>query len=513
MARNRIALLLAGLAAVLMVAYWEIESAGFTASESHQGVSEEIAKHVVAPVQPVVESKPVVSEPPSPEPPPPPPPPQTPSPVAPPPSPVAPPASEPSTANAPATESKWAGPSELLKETDSGYSMTSYVPPRQWEYVCTQNDGSQQKPNPENNFQKEPAYKPILMRSNKLALQWEKETEFEPLDDTPMRCGEKGIEFNLHDQVNMAIYTDIDACLEFTRALKNDHRYCSGPQSVPFHVYWNGPVGTELILAIRSFLATQDLDQSVLWIWSEEPEPAGNPDWDNLKDAAYNLLEWKNYDVGMEIKGTPLAANPSHVEDARDSRRWIDSDLFRLVILHNYGGIYFDADVLLLRDLAPIMGREWLYQWGSSCNFANGALAHLHKKSDLSVRLLTKLSETPPAMSGFKWGRDLYYEVWKDNPFDVAPCCFFDLDWMVKTKFEYAQSYIGPYASHEHGSLRRRCIRVGEPVDLVNNWYTERMKQRVPNKMAVKHYDLRREGDGSNCETPPKLPHFAEGVI
>ena len=84
---------------------------------------------------------------------------------------------------------------------------------------------------------------------------------------------------------------------------------------------------------------------------------------------------------------------------------------------------------------------------------------------------------------------------------------------MVKTKFEYAQHYIGPYASHEHGALRKRCIREGEPVDLVNNWYTERMKERVPNRIAVKHYDLRREGDGSGCEPPPRLPYFAEGVV
>ena len=93
----------------------------------------------------------------------------------------------------------------------------------------------------------------------------------------------------------------------------------------------------------------------------------------------------------MEIKGTPLEANPDHVLGVRDERRWIDSDLFRLVILHNYGGVYFDADVLLLRDLAPIMAREWLYQWGSSCNFSNGAVANMHKKSELSKRLLTQV--------------------------------------------------------------------------------------------------------------------------
>ena len=45
---------------------------------------------------------------------------------------------------------------------------------------------------------------------------------------------------------------------------------------------------------------------------------------------------------------------------------------------------------------------------------------------------------------------------------------------MVKTKYEYPQHYVGPFASHEHGNLRKRCVRKGEPIDLVNDWFTER---------------------------------------
>ena len=40
----------------------------------------------------------------------------------------------------------------------------------------------------------------------------------------------------------------------------------------------------------------------------------------------------------------------------------------RLVLLHNYGGVYFDADVLLLRDFAPILGQQFLYKWAANAS-------------------------------------------------------------------------------------------------------------------------------------------------
>ena len=127
------------------------------------------------------------------------------------------------------------------------------------------------------------------------------------------------------------------------------------------------------------------------------------------------MVEWKEYDLIEQIKGTPLESNPGHVIDAKDDRRWVDSDLFRVLVLHNYGGVYYDADVILLRDFAPLLGKEWLYQWGSSCNFSNGAVACLHKKSELSTRMLTLLAATKPKLPGFDWGRNLYHKIWEEE--------------------------------------------------------------------------------------------------
>jgi len=49
-----------------------------------------------------------------------------------------------------------------------------------------------------------------------------------------------------------------------------------------------------------------------------------------------------------------------------DALAYLEGDLFRLIALYNYGGIYVDADVILLRDWSPLLyeGFEFLYDHG-----------------------------------------------------------------------------------------------------------------------------------------------------
>lgn len=42
------------------------------------------------------------------------------------------------------------------------------------------------------------------------------------------------------------------------------------------------------------------------------------------------------------------------------------SDYVRFILLFLYGGLYIDADVLLMRDMRPFMADlEWFYRWES----------------------------------------------------------------------------------------------------------------------------------------------------
>ena len=319
---------------------------------------------------------------------------------------------------------------------------------------------------------------------------------FEPIDDRQLRCGEGKISFQ--QELNAAVYLDYNTCMDFARAIRNDHRYCSPNEIIPFHVYWHGPIHYQLLQVARSFLATQDLAQSEMWVWSIEPEPVSDPRWTSLVQVAGDKLQWKKYDLVAELPGTPLEGKINHVKRT-DDKSWVDSDLFRVIMLHNYGGVYVDADVVLLRDFAPIIGGEWLYQWGSSCNFSNGAVASLHKGSMLSKRLLTKIGEIEPRPGGFDWGRNMYVKVWDtEDRFDRAPCCLFDVHWMYDTTAVHAphtMSYKGPFAIHIHGLVWKDCIAKNEPLDLLSSWYTERITERLG---EIPEFELPRVGSGCN---------------
>lgn len=63
----------------------------------------------------------------------------------------------------------------------------------------------------------------------------------------------------------------------------------------------------------------------------------------------YEIIEWNedNFD---------LAACPLYVRQAYEAKKWaFVTDYARLAILHQHGGIYFDTDVQVLRNLDPLL--------------------------------------------------------------------------------------------------------------------------------------------------------------
>jgi len=63
------------------------------------------------------------------------------------------------------------------------------------------------------------------------------------------------------------------------------------------------------------------------------------------------------------------------------------SDAVRFIVLHKLGGMYIDADILLLRDLQPFYPHEFAYRW-STLNEFNTAILRLYPKSDISTILI-----------------------------------------------------------------------------------------------------------------------------
>ena len=65
-----------------------------------------------------------------------------------------------------------------------------------------------------------------------------------------------------------------------------------------------------------------------------------------------------------------------------DNQKYVKfrSDIARLMILFNYGGIYFDLDIILLKDINCILDFEFCYQWGGKTG-GNNAFLRLKKGS------------------------------------------------------------------------------------------------------------------------------------
>ena len=55
------------------------------------------------------------------------------------------------------------------------------------------------------------------------------------------------------------------------------------------------------------------------------------------------------------------------------------SDFFQLFVLQIYGGVYFDADQVLLRDMFPLWGLHFEYQWSFDTHKFNNAVQGLTK--------------------------------------------------------------------------------------------------------------------------------------
>lgn len=70
--------------------------------------------------------------------------------------------------------------------------------------------------------------------------------------------------------------------------------------------------------------------------------------WEKLRHAGYEIIEWNesNFDI-----------NSHHfTKAAYKHKKWaFVSDYIRAYAIYNYGGIYLDTDVLILKDLEPLL--------------------------------------------------------------------------------------------------------------------------------------------------------------
>ncbi|RDW75347.1 SnoRNA binding protein-like protein [Coleophoma cylindrospora] len=220
----------------------------------------------------------------------------------------------------------------------------------------------------------------------------------------------------------------------YKTASKSSIGQCNGP-IIPYHVYWTGPATWRVELFIKSHFYTQNIPCVRLWLWldgdrdpdavdkmlnndplfarflpfvergdivlktwrfpSRIPLPAG----DNTDGVGY----WKTPGK-PNTKGEILVAD-GLIRDAA-GQEWLVltekqmtflpvavSDAVRFVVLHLYGGAYFDMDVMLMRDMRPLLigdQHSFAERWAAhpSPGDYNTAIMSLTANSTLSSYLL-----------------------------------------------------------------------------------------------------------------------------
>ena len=239
---------------------------------------------------------------------------------------------------------------------------------------------------------------------------------------------------------------------------------CPGP-IIPYHVYWTGSASWRVELFIKAYLYTQNLPCSRLWLWLDsdldpiavEKMLCEDPIFQRFRPLVAHgdivLKSWVFPDrialagESTETTSTQDLESTTVTEDNDivlangtiqdvNGQQWLGlksahaslapvqvSDAVRFILLHLYGGVYCDMDVLLLRDMRPLLlpdpnsgPRAFAEQWVERCGpyDYNTAVISLPANSSLSSYLLR---------GGVRMGMNFHPRVigrmlWKDGKGD-----------------------------------------------------------------------------------------------
>ena len=231
---------------------------------------------------------------------------------------------------------------------------------------------------------------------------------------------------NIDHIKNQDLYTNHRKALDFLNTIEySNYKF---PEMTNFHVYSEIKNPMEL-LVIKSYLVTQNLKKTNLTLWSDY-DISNNP----LLKPYLNYITLKVYDPLAEGKDTVLEGKECLA--ARGIFSYQQSDIFRILILKKYGGIFVDMDIIFLRNMLPFLDQEFMYMWGRYTEKFEicATVLSLFKNSELANLLLEEASKIPLKPYGDRlwYACYLYDIVYKKHPFNILPAAFFDTEWQIE---------------------------------------------------------------------------------
>ena len=258
------------------------------------------------------------------------------------------------------------------------------------------------------------------------------------------------------------LYRDVEHCLSLLRQLEVEPARAQPAAIELFHYYWHGELGLKQAFALKSFLATQDLTRSELWLWLDGERGYPGHDENRYLRPLLPFLTVRRFDPAAEVRSTLLEGYPAVYQGSRPIAR---ADLLRHIVLYKYGGTYVDMDTMLLRDLRPLLdnpyfGSEFCYRWSANRPYANSAILRLGRQSTVAQALLASCAERGSCDPRAVLRLDANHQL----DLLVLPCAFFDPLWPVhdrEGRFEAAPFERFPHFFRKFGwwGRRRAVIR------------------------------------------------------
>ncbi|KAI8885436.1 hypothetical protein K501DRAFT_331902 [Backusella circina FSU 941] len=227
-----------------------------------------------------------------------------------------------------------------------------------------------------------------------------------------------------------------------------------------YHTYWSSNMtgfDEKQLATLRSFSATQKNVNHTLIVWipaMDESALIKSSAWTHLKRQQQkeegkrrSRIIYRVIDPTLLVHDTPLETFTDKWRQLVSEDRQGKDDLLRMLVLYQFGGIWFDLNTLFVRDLSPLRGHEWMAQGncasGTLGNPFTGALFHFNRNSPYVCEMLEGAADVFKADRKEKqrylikggsdiFGSKLYHRIYRRithhgiRPWSGLPWCFTD---------------------------------------------------------------------------------------
>lgn len=216
----------------------------------------------------------------------------------------------------------------------------------------------------------------------------------------------------------MILYSDSIKYYETIKLADDIKGYYNDP--ITFHCFWNGSLNEKHYISILSCYYFNIINNSnrkiILWTDSDF-------DQNEWYDKISGICEIKKFSLSDEIFGTFFAEY-----QIRSSSRLYSyiSDIIRYVLLYNYGGVWFDLDIIFLKNIDGLLSTFkddiCVYNWGDQ-NYPNGAFFMSLEERNTKFENFVKFLILRNRGFGFQESQISF-----NDPVDllVLPCSWFD---------------------------------------------------------------------------------------